>query len=240
MQLAGLHRRPPARAPGFVNHTPKEFEITTCSPSQSPETAEGSSMAFGAGSPYTNFAMGQGGSVVGQDNIRKASSSILREDSIQIEEEFSNASRPDSWSLHCDRTDQAPYFHDSHKDSRMNTSLSINRLPKDNASHDLAFFLRTTGPSAPHRRPSKAEHPGRAAAPKNAFRFLKRQKRSGASPPATYDRFVVPRETITQKPILTCIDTMVYSVTKEACSTKSRKASSSVRLPQVCAVFFEF
>lgn len=140
--------------------------------------------------------MGQASSsVFERDSIRKASGSILREDTIQIEEQTGNISRPDSWSIHCDRTDQAPYLSTPPEDRKigdgMNTTLSLPRLPRDNASHDLAFFLRTTGPTAPHRRPSTVEHPRRAAVPKSALRFLKRQKRSAAPLFATYDKPVI-------------------------------------------------
>lgn len=202
MQLSGLHRRHPV--PTFINHIPKEFEITPLSPSQSPEMFGPTGIAVAAGPLYTNAIMGQAPSAVERENIRKASSTIFREDSILVEEESIDVSRPDSFSIHCDYTDQAPYSTD--RDDEMMTSTSHLRLPKDNASHDLAFFLRTTGPSAPHRRPSKIDHPKRAVAvPKNAFKFFRRQKRSdtwtgsqdksvtvdisNANSPADYRRF---------------------------------------------------
>ncbi|KAI7092516.1 hypothetical protein KC352_g40262, partial [Hortaea werneckii] len=192
MQLSGQHRRHPLRTPAFVDHTPKEFEIVSISPSQSPEIFGSSNMPLKISLPYSNSIMGQGSSVLERDGARKPSGSILREDSIKIEEETGDVSRPDSWSIHCARTDQAPYLTGKRQkddDDDMNTTTSLPRVPRDNASHDLAFFLRTTGPTAPHRRPSKVEHPGRAAAPKTALRFFKRQKRSPVPHTAPFDRF---------------------------------------------------
>lgn len=182
MQLSGLHRRHPA--PTFINHTPKEFESTPLSPSQSPEMFGPTGIAVGAGPLYTNAIMGQAPSAIERENLRKASSTILREDSILIEEEPGEVSRPDSWSMHYSCSNQAPYV--SGKDDNMLTQTSFLTLPRDNASHDLAFFLKTTGPTAPHRRPSKIEHPRRAVVtPKNALRFLKIAPRRPPTPVVT-------------------------------------------------------
>lgn len=204
---ASPHRRTPALA--FFDHTPRVFEITApFSPSQSPASlsdvaASSASMPLGAGQLYTNAIMGSTPSAEQRENVRKASSTILREDFIQVElhdqDQDDRATvdttvctgqepvqRPEScrswWSTTFDRTDQAPCT--TKTDSDMNTQTSMPRLPKGNASHDLAFFLRTTGPTAPHRRPSKLNHhPGRAiSVSKNAFRFLKVGQRR---PPAS-------------------------------------------------------
>ncbi|KAK5115390.1 hypothetical protein LTR85_009850 [Meristemomyces frigidus] len=170
-------------------------------------------MAVGAGPLYTNAIMGQAPSAVERENIRKASSSILREDSILIEEESGEASRPDSWSMHYSCSNQAPYA--SSKDDIMMTQTSFLTLPRDNASHDLAFFLRTTGPTAPHRRPSKIEHPRRAvAAPKHALRFLKIPQRRATTPIVTaHDKLngVLRDEggllsNIVEEPPIPCVD----------------------------------
>ena len=66
-----------------------------------------------------------------------------------------------------DCTDQAPYA--------MNTPETILRLPKSNPSHDLCFFLRSTGPTAPHRRPSmlSAAEPEKTSSSRDKFRFRK-------------------------------------------------------------------
>ncbi|KAK5703543.1 hypothetical protein LTR17_022022, partial [Elasticomyces elasticus] len=107
------------------------------------------------------------------------SCSILGKDAIKIEEEPSSevsASRPGSWSIHCDCTDQAPYF--PAKDvGNMMTSTSLFGLPQNNGSAQLAFFLKTTGP---HRRPTKVEEPKPDVdAPKKVLQFFKpRLKRS--------------------------------------------------------------
>lgn len=192
MHLSGLHRRHPA--PSFVDHTPREFEITSLSPSQSPEMFASASMAVGAGPLFTNAIMGQTPSAAEREELRKASSTILREDSIRIEEEPADFSRPDSWSMHCVYTNQAPYS--MCKDDDMMTATSHLHLPKENPSADLAFFLRTTGPAAPHRRPSKIEHPRKAvAAPKKALSLLRiRQRRPNASAGKAHDRSVKPGE----------------------------------------------
>ncbi|KAK0788680.1 hypothetical protein LTR75_012523 [Friedmanniomyces endolithicus] len=112
-------------------------------------------------------------------NCRQPSVTIVQEDSIQIEKEASVdcvQSRQDScWSLHCDRTDQAPYTLSKHAGETM-TSTTLLGLPRENPSADLAFFFRTTGPVAPHRRPGKAEHrpsSGVVIPAKKALHFLK-------------------------------------------------------------------
>jgi hypothetical protein len=146
-------------------------------------------MAIGAGPLYTNAIMGQAPSAIERENARVASSTILRQDTITIEEspriegppklkEPESLSRPDSFSMHFDCTDQAPYSPETN--GRMITQSSLLGIPRTNASHDLAFFLKTTGPTAPHRRPSKVDRPRQAvAAPKNALRFLRlKQKKS--------------------------------------------------------------
>jgi len=132
-------------------------------------------MAFSAGPAYTTALMGQAPSVQQREAARKASSHIVREDSIQVQSEESVAEdfeRPDSWSMHHDCTNQAPYCPRS--EDEMMTQSSTLRLPKGNASHDLALFLKMTGPTAPHRRPSKLEQSKKVrSAPRSALRFLK-------------------------------------------------------------------
>lgn len=176
------HRRTPV--PAFVDHTPRDFEITApADPSRSPDMLSGvASMgmaALGAGPLYTNAVMGQAPSAEQREHVRKASSTVFREDSIKVQvDEDPNvspfgelASRPDS--LHYARTDQPPYVKSA--DGTMMTQTSLLSLPRDNASHDLAFFLKTTGPNAPNRRPKKIEtHPRRAvSASKNVLKWLK-------------------------------------------------------------------
>lgn len=175
MQPTGFHRR--NQAPIFVNHTPR-FEITALNPSQpGPEMLGQTAMAIGAGPLYTNAIMGQGPSAIERENARKANSTILRQDTITIEktariEEPESLSRPDSFSMHFDCTDQEPYCPQS--DSKMLTQSSLLGIPRDNASYDLADFLKITGPSAPHRRRSKADRPRHVSLkPKNALRFLR-------------------------------------------------------------------
>ncbi|KAK4901039.1 hypothetical protein LTR49_027351, partial [Elasticomyces elasticus] len=181
--LSGLHRQR-STTPSFVNHSPRHFEITSVSPSYP-------SMMFGrrngvsrsAGPLHTDATIAQVTSAVEWDSIRYSPScSILGKDAIKIEEEPSSevsASRPVSWSTHRDRTDQAPYV--PAKDvGNMMTSTSLLGLPQNNDSAQLAFFLKTTGPSAPHRRPTKVEEPKPGVdAPKKVLQFLKRRlKRS--------------------------------------------------------------
>ena len=69
-------------------------------------------------------------------------------------------------------------------DDKMMTQTSLLHLPKGNASHDLAYFLKTTGPNAPSRRPRKVDdHPRRAmSASKNVLKWLKVGQRR---PPAS-------------------------------------------------------
>lgn len=142
-----------------------------------------------AGPPYNDTAMGQGTSALERESARHRPSigAIVREDSIHIEEEpSSDVSRPDSWSIHCDRTDQAPYH-----DGEMTTATSLQGMPKGNELREMAWFLKNTGPSAPHRRPSKAERPRAATAPKKALNFLKlRPRRSKKAIVTAHDRYV--------------------------------------------------
>lgn len=192
MQLsAHPHRR--AAAPAFLDHTPREFEITApVNFSRPPDTlADTSDMgmgiaALGAGPLYTDAIMGQTPSAQQREQMRKASSTILREDSIKVEcsDDVHNPfgeqeSRPDS--LHYARMDQPPYARSS---DRVMTPASHMSLRKEFASHDLAFFLKTTGPNPPSRRPRKVEdRPRRAvSASKNVLKWLKvGQRRPSAS-----------------------------------------------------------
>ena len=104
MQPPGLQHR--KQAPTFVDRTPKEFEITVNSSPASADMIKG--MGLGAGPLYTNAIMGQVPSKAEREIARKAGSTILREDSIVVEE-TENLSRLDSWSIHCNYTGQAPY-----------------------------------------------------------------------------------------------------------------------------------
>ena len=93
MQLsAHPHRR--TTIPAFIDYTPRlaqDFEITApASPSQSPDmfsdaAGVGMAAALGAGPLYTNAVMGQTPSAQQRENVCKASSTILREDSIKVE-----------------------------------------------------------------------------------------------------------------------------------------------------------
>jgi len=197
MQLsAHPHRRTPA--PGFLDHTPRGFEIIApdVSPSQPSDmfsgTADKGMAALGAGPLYTNAVMGQAPSAQQREDVRKASTAILRQDSIKFELSDGShtpfgeqESRPDS--LHYARTDKPPYV--TGVDDKMLTQTSLLRLPKANASHDLAYFLKTTGPNAPKRRPKKVDdHPRRAlSASKNVLKWLKvGQRRPFASVEAAH------------------------------------------------------
>ena len=134
-----------------------------------------------AGPLYTQAVMGQFPSATEREHVRKASTTIFREDCIRVEESES-VSRPDSdYSIHWDDTTQPPYVQET--EGKMMTQNSLLTLPVKNASYKLALFLKTTGPIAPHRRPSKVERARRTYAnPKAALRFLKtKQWRSTAS-----------------------------------------------------------
>ncbi|KAK1064673.1 hypothetical protein LTR74_008525 [Friedmanniomyces endolithicus] len=155
------------------------------------QRCDGKSLALGP-AYEEEIAMGQATSGVERESSssepghhQPGITTIVRENSIQpIDEEPSSPcctqSRPDScWSIHCDRTDQAPYALGKHAGEMM-TSTSLLGLPRKNPSADLAFFLQTTGPVAPHRRPSKAEHrprSGVATPTKKALHFLKLRPR---------------------------------------------------------------
>ncbi|SMR52128.1 unnamed protein product [Zymoseptoria tritici ST99CH_1E4] len=84
--------------------------------------------------------------------------------------------------------------------TRMITQTSHLRLPRNNDSRELAFFLRTTGPSIPRQVPNHPEPPRvyshlrpprrAVSVPKSALKFLKlrggggsQQGRGGALPP---------------------------------------------------------
>ncbi|KAK5175333.1 uncharacterized protein LTR77_000471 [Saxophila tyrrhenica] len=184
MQPSAGHTRKQSLA--FVNHTPRHFETITLVP-PTPEDTEAGKMspscrAFGAGPLYTKAIMGQSPSAEEREQQREAYSTILREDSIHVEESENpdTYSRPDPFSIHHDCTDQAPYA--------MITEQSLLHLPFKNPSHDLAFFLRTTGPTTPHHRPSKVSQPARPPVPsKNAFKFLKRRRKLPQTDPEIQD-----------------------------------------------------
>ena len=170
-------------------------QITTLVLSHSgPEMPSPAAMPLGAGPLYTNALMGQAPSTAARENARKASSTILRQDTIHIEES-ENVSRPESWSIHFACTDQAPFS--PREGNGMITQSSILHLPPANPSHDLAFFLRTTGPTQPHRRPSKLNQSQDASSGKhgnsrNALRFLRiRQKRWHTPIVAAHERSVI-------------------------------------------------
>jgi hypothetical protein len=115
--------------------------------------------------------MGQGPSAAEREHARKASSTILREDSFRVEES-ENVSLTDSWSMHFDCTTQAPYSTAGKETKIPRTDLP--RGSKENPLYELAQFLRNTGPLAPHRRPSKIENPSRAIAKRRkALQFLR-------------------------------------------------------------------
>jgi hypothetical protein len=88
-------------------------------------------------------------------------------------------SRPDSWTIQYACSNHTPDASHPPSDTavrprKMNTETSLRRLPKGNPSHDLAFFLSTTGPTEPHRRPSKGQHhPQRAVSGRTALRLFK-------------------------------------------------------------------
>jgi len=186
MQASGLQHAHPR----FVDHTPRHFDITVLSPSHPPEM-------FGPAGMALPSVMGQLPSATEVESVRKpstTSTTIVREYSIHVEEE--GVSRPDSWSMHYDSTDQAPYA--VPEDDKMMTSTNILHVPKENPSHDLAFFLRTTGPTAPHRRPSKVEHQRRAiVAPQRALRFLRIGQRRLSAVRTGHDKWVSRMSTST-------------------------------------------
>ena len=178
-----------------IVHRTLSGQISSCTFSQfGPDIPDSATMAIGAGPSYTNAVMGQAPSAVEREKARKASSSILRQDCIQIE--VSDSYSPSgSWSMHFDRTDQAPYSSkddNNEKDDDMMTQNSLLCPNPAMQSYKLAQFLRTTGPTAPHRRPSKLDRPRTAVyRTRNALRFLKlKQRRSRTPTSESYEQFV--------------------------------------------------
>lgn len=204
-----MSQRRKANVPIFANHTPRAWEIAATDPPSSCQSpgfrpdmfGAPTGMTLGAGPGYYCVDMGQtpsASSISAAEKLCKSSSTILREDSIQ--QRFEDAStvitttnghwssttvplsRKDSWSMNYDCTTQAAYSNPSRRDEDMITQSSLVNLPHNAKSYDLAFFLRTTGPTAPHRRPSKVEPPKRSVSGKNAFRFLKRGQKRDVTP----------------------------------------------------------
>ncbi|KAK5111759.1 hypothetical protein LTR62_004679 [Meristemomyces frigidus] len=186
MQLSGGVRRRQA-APTFTNKTPKSFEMTPCSPSPSPVMFAPAGTAVAAGPLYTNVIMGQSTSTLAPNQherchkfghkapLSPANSAIVREEAVdQTEELRCDFSRPDSWSLRCADTTQAPYS--TPESDKMMTSTSLLPSLRNKAeSADLAEWLKTTGPCAPHRRPSKLQSKKRGiTAPAKALRYFRR------------------------------------------------------------------
>lgn len=207
MQLSGVPRRNPG--PSFANHTPRAWEITAMNPSQFPTSSD----VFGPTVRTVGSAtiMGQGSSRTERDNIRDDSSTIFRQDSIQQTEEGSQYTLPlfdtdDASTNHYHCTSQAHYTNSNtstdtrlahgiaNDNDKMMTQTSLSRLPRENASHDLAFFLRTTGPTAPHRKPSQVDGPRRTVSAPKKLRFFnlgngpRRQQVTPAQ--AAHERFV--------------------------------------------------
>ena len=116
-------------------------------------------IAFGAGPSYTNAIMGQGPSAAERDHARKASTTILREDSIQVEQS-DNISLADSWSMHFDCMSQARYCSTDNGD--MVARKEVLGMGQANECYDLALFLNESGPKPLHRRPSKVASSSRS------------------------------------------------------------------------------
>ena len=171
MQLSGLHHQNrQATAPTDI--TTRDCEITKLNSFLfDPGVINNTAMAFGAGPLYTNAIMGQTPSAAEREQARKASSTILREDSIRVEES-DNVSLPDSWSMHFDDTNQAPYSTVDKEPTGARTDLHW--TTRHGSMRPLVNFLRDTGPVPPHRQPSKIEHPSRTVArKKKAMQFFK-------------------------------------------------------------------
>lgn len=200
MQPPVVPRRNPG--PTFTNHTPRAWEITAVDPSQFPISSD----VFGPTGMNVGSAsiMGQSPSRTQRDDTRDVSSTIFRQDSIQQTEEESHYISPSfrTDSIHYTHTSQAPnngsiearFAHDTAIDNdKMMTQTSLSRLPRENASHDLAFFLRTTGPTAPHVGSSRARNPRRTLSAPKKLRFFNLgsgSRRLGMPARAAHERFV--------------------------------------------------
>ena len=139
-----------------------------------------SSMAFGAGPLYTNAILSQTVSAAEREHARKASCTILREDSILVED-TETISQPGSHTISWDCTTQAPCS--TIADETKPIEETILPLPKESPSYDMAHFLRTTSPPSPHDSPSKTEHQQKTnTAPKRAFHFIKFKRRRPRRP----------------------------------------------------------
>lgn len=101
--------------------------------------------------------------------------------------------------MHYDCTNQAPYS----DTATMMTTNSLVQLPYNHPSRELAFFLKTTGPTAPHRKPSKAERGPRrgGSAKRNVLGFLKVGEKKAAIPTELRDEggLLGPVEGVEQK-----------------------------------------
>ncbi|WPG97554.1 Hypothetical protein R9X50_00033100 [Acrodontium crateriforme] len=188
MHLSEAPRRNPMRS--FVNHMPRDIEMNANKPSRSSGMPLSSfSMAYGAVPRFTNANMEQTFSEIQREGpFRKVGNAFSRAESFDVEEERSGQSRPDSpWSIHCSRTDQAPFtLHIAGEDDKTMAQNSLLTLSKSHASHDLAFFLRTTGPTASHRRPSKLKHQWRGTSgTKQALKRLKLRHKKRLDPVMT-------------------------------------------------------
>jgi hypothetical protein len=128
-------------------------------------------MALRARPLYTNAIMGQGPSVAEREHARKVSSTILREDSIHIEES-ENVSLANSWSMHYDCATQTPYL--PAQEGTILSRSDVQHPARENALYDLAQILKTTAPLLPHRRPSKIDQPSKMLARRRkAMQFLR-------------------------------------------------------------------
>lgn len=174
MQLSVLHRR--KQTPNFHDHTLKDVETTVSDPWSSFNMFGVEGLPFAAGALYTNAIMGHTPSALEREKARKASSTILREDLIVVEESEDIIPTPDSFSLHHVCTTQAPYSTSANGETTTDGQRLTHADPPNEHtnSYDLAIFLRETGPTELHRKPSKADRPKRAvSASRHALRFFR-------------------------------------------------------------------
>ena len=173
MHLSDSQRRRQV-PPFFTDHTPRHFETSgLVSPRQSPEI-------FGFSGHDSNDTPAISSSSImrrptpdraTREQHYQASSLVLRKDLLQTEEDLSGdgmLSRADSWSLHCLYSNQRPYM--ASVNDKMNATDSVLERTE---TRRLADFLRDTGPTAPHRKPSKVERRVKHHGAKKALRFLR-------------------------------------------------------------------
>ncbi|KAF2839879.1 hypothetical protein M501DRAFT_1057198 [Patellaria atrata CBS 101060] len=166
--------RPQRRHPPFLNHTPRGFER---------EDRSSFSSTFWHEDFYVDPLCGRvNGQLERQTRPRRSfCSSVSSASDIRTAISRREYRRRHSWKPTLSNHEPVCYYYSLSKSTAGRTLVSSStmddflRLPKDNASFDMAYFLKHTGPP----RDAEPESPVRKLKHKSAFRFFRSASRRG-------------------------------------------------------------